>query len=550
MSNAVRRSTVRYEGELDMDVLEQRSPDDSWLAWLAPLAPCALSAMGELSSLTGDVGPAFPVVIPVGRAGTAVEEAVDAATTTTPAKVSEEGPEAEAAMWKALGDVVTTRLRLAADRVSKAGFGERRKNPHPPRIWKRCLGMGALPPVPVSGAGPGPWGTPPPLPPVVAPACCPPWWSVMPRRSTEALRSFFEGCYHGKVIFPSEYPHAPPAILMMTPSGRLETRKRLCLSMTDFHPESWNPAWSVETILVGLLSFFISEERGYGSMSASREERVRLARQSRRSNAEDELFRQLFPEYVERTEADSPETCGGSVTADAERPETAAERAEDAEDLEAANSRRPSVSEGSEGVAECWICRDPYQGSERVPGVRDFVSHNCRAGAAQCGRVLVLFGLLMLYQECAMDGNLLTPLRALGVTFVALVTIYRLWVLFVSLPQHRAPPQHWLLQRLFVPGQQELAKHLAEAMSFVTVLTVWVIAGLISWPFAVPYAVAAATLAAKLGLGRQAGWRCLPTRDCLVRSLRAALCILVSPLILIWATGEFLWTGLLVLGDV
>lgn len=44
-----------------------------------------------------------------------------------------------------------------------------------------------------------------------------------------------------------------------------------------------------------------------------------------------------------------------------------------------------------------------------------------------------------------MDGNLLTPLRALGVTFVALVTIYRLWVLFVSLPQHRAPPQHWLL---------------------------------------------------------------------------------------------------------
>ena len=64
-----------------------------------------------------------------------------------------------------------------------------------------------------------------------------------------------KGCYHGKVIFPAQYPHAPPAILMMTPSGRLETGKRLCLSMTDFHPESWNPAWSVETILVGLLSF-------------------------------------------------------------------------------------------------------------------------------------------------------------------------------------------------------------------------------------------------------------------------------------------------------
>jgi len=34
------------------------------------------------------------------------------------------------------------------------------------------LGMGALPSVPVSGAGPGPWGTIPPMPPVVgAPGC-------------------------------------------------------------------------------------------------------------------------------------------------------------------------------------------------------------------------------------------------------------------------------------------------------------------------------------------------------------------------------------------
>lgn len=29
--------------------------------------------------------------------------------------------------------------------------------------------------------------------------------------------------------------------------------------MTDFHPESWNPAWSVDTILTGLLSFFLSD---------------------------------------------------------------------------------------------------------------------------------------------------------------------------------------------------------------------------------------------------------------------------------------------------
>eukprot|EP00434_Breviolum_minutum_P031873 symbB.v1.2.028188.t1/scaffold2964.1/size66406/6 len=150
--------------------------------------------MGEPSSLTGDVGPAFPVVIPVGRAGT---PAATATTVTTEATSdSGEGAEAEAAMWKALGDVVTTRLRLAADRISQGA-----PQPSAPPFTSTSglppigpgLGMGALPSVPVSGAGPGPWGSPPPMPPVVAPAClggvCP---AVIPRRyhQHKALRCF------------------------------------------------------------------------------------------------------------------------------------------------------------------------------------------------------------------------------------------------------------------------------------------------------------------------------------------------------------------------
>ena len=39
--------------------------------------------------------------------------------------------------------------------------------------------------------------------------------------------------------FPPEYPFKPPGILMLTPSGRFETGTRLCLSMSDFHPETW-----------------------------------------------------------------------------------------------------------------------------------------------------------------------------------------------------------------------------------------------------------------------------------------------------------------------
>ena len=60
------------------------------------------------------------------------------------------------------------------------------------------------------------------------------------------------GLYHGKVKFPDEYPFKPPSIFMLTPNGRFETGRRLCLSMSDFHPETWVPAWSVATILNGI----------------------------------------------------------------------------------------------------------------------------------------------------------------------------------------------------------------------------------------------------------------------------------------------------------
>lgn len=47
------------------------------------------------------------------------------------------------------------------------------------------------------------------------------------------------GVYHGKLIFPKQYPLRPPGVIMLTPSGRFQPNRRLCLSMSDFHPESW-----------------------------------------------------------------------------------------------------------------------------------------------------------------------------------------------------------------------------------------------------------------------------------------------------------------------
>lgn len=89
------------------------------------------------------------------------------------------------------------------------------------------------------------------------------------------------GQYWGTLMFPPEYPFAPPAIRMHTPSGRFQPSSRLCLSISDFHPKSFNPAWEVSTILVGLLSFMTSEEMTTGSIAATEAERRFLAKQTR-----------------------------------------------------------------------------------------------------------------------------------------------------------------------------------------------------------------------------------------------------------------------------
>ncbi|KAL1881473.1 hypothetical protein VTK73DRAFT_3535 [Phialemonium thermophilum] len=89
------------------------------------------------------------------------------------------------------------------------------------------------------------------------------------------------GQYWGTLMFPPNYPFAPPAIRMHTPSGRFQPSSRLCLSISDFHPRSFNPAWEVSTILIGLLSFMTSEEMTTGSVSATEAERKYHAARSR-----------------------------------------------------------------------------------------------------------------------------------------------------------------------------------------------------------------------------------------------------------------------------
>uniref|UniRef100_A0A0N5C0H7 Ubiquitin-conjugating enzyme E2 J2 n=1 Tax=Strongyloides papillosus TaxID=174720 RepID=A0A0N5C0H7_STREA len=106
---------------------------------------------------------------------------------------------------------------------------------------------------------------------------------------------YLGGYYHGKLIFPPDFPFKPPSIYMITPSGRFKTDVKLCLSMSDFHPDTWNPCWSAGTIVSGLISFMNGTGATLGSMETTDEEKKKLAKQSLAFNLKDKQFVKLFP---------------------------------------------------------------------------------------------------------------------------------------------------------------------------------------------------------------------------------------------------------------
>ncbi|KII87129.1 hypothetical protein PLICRDRAFT_42784 [Plicaturopsis crispa FD-325 SS-3] len=117
---------------------------------------------------------------------------------------------------------------------------------------------------------------------------------------------FAGGEYHGMLMFPTEYPFKPPGIKMLTPSGRFQPDKKICFSMSDFHPGSWNPAWSVATILTGLLSFMLSDEMTTGSVTSSDVHKRAFAARSHGWNMLQSRFKDAFPDYCTPEPRDLP----------------------------------------------------------------------------------------------------------------------------------------------------------------------------------------------------------------------------------------------------
>ena len=65
-----------------------------------------------------------------------------------------------------------------------------------------------------------------------------------------------DGVYHGKILFPKEYPMRPPDVIFITPNGRFETGKKICTSFTSYHPEAWGN-WNVEVYIYLFFQYFL-----------------------------------------------------------------------------------------------------------------------------------------------------------------------------------------------------------------------------------------------------------------------------------------------------
>ena len=50
--------------------------------------------------------------------------------------------------------------------------------------------------------------------------------------------------------------------------------------MSDFHPETWNPMWSVSTILMGLYSFMLEDSPTHGSIVTTHAQKRLYAKES------------------------------------------------------------------------------------------------------------------------------------------------------------------------------------------------------------------------------------------------------------------------------
>ena len=88
------------------------------------------------------------------------------------------------------------------------------------------------------------------------------------------------GIYHGRIMLPKDYPATPPRVQLWTPSGRFVPYADICLSASAYHPESWTPRWTVQTLVQALRLHMLTNPQEIGGMTSTVDETLEYARKS------------------------------------------------------------------------------------------------------------------------------------------------------------------------------------------------------------------------------------------------------------------------------
>ena len=93
--------------------------------------------------------------------------------------------------------------------------------------------------------------------------------------------AYHGGVYHGRIRLHPEYPRKAPSISMITPTGRWEVGKEICLSASAYHQETWDVNWNLRTLVMSLRGFILSQPLEIGGISTTRDRQRALAAASR-----------------------------------------------------------------------------------------------------------------------------------------------------------------------------------------------------------------------------------------------------------------------------
>ena len=92
---------------------------------------------------------------------------------------------------------------------------------------------------------------------------------------------YFNGEYILKIQHSPKYPAEPPSYYMLTPSGRFEVDKEICLTNSRYHKGEWTSTWNIKTILIAFYSIFLDDiEHGISHIKDTKENRLKMAADS------------------------------------------------------------------------------------------------------------------------------------------------------------------------------------------------------------------------------------------------------------------------------